>query len=407
MNSKKGSMEDPNSNFNQHRLAVIRYSIEKNLSIAIANYNNYTGVSTDFRMPQLKEDEWSKIINNISIISFLQGLNIGGKVYNGYSIINNTKNNEYVSEDAIYIAEKDDQKYYYNITDSELEPMGNYIGVLNTDFERRKYTDTNGITRYFFPKRQLGSYTSIVNQQNVDTIEDGNIYKYVAEKGGNIAKAYFTALGRERYSMYRTNNYNYETKNVIPDAKGNIELVQITYSNSGHPYNHNVTTSANITLSTKTEFGIQYSVNNTTDWKPYTGQITGLKVGDILYARLIENNSSKTGPFTSFEIYDKNKPEITNIYGYYNGNNEYYISTVCPFDWETGVNLSELEFLFKTTDGIYSSGWIKKDDYTFKNLKNDITRGFRAYVRDKYGNVSDPKLVVISPSDGTQSITGQ
>ena len=112
-----GSIEDPNSNFNQHRLAVIRYSIEKNLSIAIANYNNYTDVKANFQMPELKEDEWSKIINNISIISFLQGLNIGGKVYNGYSIINNTKNNEYVSEDSIYLADNADNGNYYKITD--------------------------------------------------------------------------------------------------------------------------------------------------------------------------------------------------------------------------------------------------------------------------------------------------
>ena len=34
--TEEGSIEDANSDFNQHRLAVIRYSIEKNLSIAIA-----------------------------------------------------------------------------------------------------------------------------------------------------------------------------------------------------------------------------------------------------------------------------------------------------------------------------------------------------------------------------------
>ena len=79
------SIEDPDSNFNQQRLDVIRYSIEKNLSIAIANYNNYSGITADFRMPELKEDEWDKIVNNVSIISFLQGINIGGKIYNGYS----------------------------------------------------------------------------------------------------------------------------------------------------------------------------------------------------------------------------------------------------------------------------------------------------------------------------------
>ena len=152
-----GSIEDPNSNFNQHRLAVIRYSIEKNLSIAIANYNNYTDVKANFQMPELKEDEWSKIINNISIISFLQGLNIGGKVYNGYSIINNTKNNEYVSEDSIYLADIADNGNYYKITDASIKNdneanQGKFIGVLNTDFERRTYTE-NGIAKYFFPKK--------------------------------------------------------------------------------------------------------------------------------------------------------------------------------------------------------------------------------------------------------------
>lgn len=219
-----GSIEDPNSNFNQHRLAVIRYSIEKNLSIAIANYNNYTDVKANFQMPELKEDEWSKIINNISIISFLQGLNIGGKVYNGYSIINNTKNNEYVSEDSIYLADNADNGNYYKITDASIKNddeanQGKFIGVLNTDFERRTYTE-NGIAKYFFPKKQLASYTSIINQSNIDTVTDGNLYKYVQNKGYEIAKIYYTALGRERYSMYKTNNNietignTYGTKNI-------------------------------------------------------------------------------------------------------------------------------------------------------------------------------------------------
>ena len=195
-------------------MAVIRYSIEKNLSIAIANYNNYTDVKANFQMPELKEDEWSKIINNISIISFLQGLNIGGKVYNGYSIINNTKNNEYVSEDSIYLADNADNGNYYKITDASIKNddeanQGKFIGVLNTDFERRTYTE-NGIAKYFFPKKQLASYTSIINQSNIDTVTDGNLYKYVQNKGYEIAKNYYTALGRERYSMYKTNN-NIET----------------------------------------------------------------------------------------------------------------------------------------------------------------------------------------------------
>lgn len=199
-------IEEPNSNFNQHRLAVIRYSIEKNLSTAIANYNNYSGVSANFQMPKLKEDEWDKIINHISIISFLQGLNIGGKVYNGYSIITNTKNEEVVAEDSIYIVSDGN---YHRATDRDLLGKNNLLGVFNVDFERRSLTSTEG-TNYFFPRTELGCYLSIVNQTNVEVTD--NIYKYMMNNkdNGNLAKAYFTALGRERYSMYKINNNSEE-----------------------------------------------------------------------------------------------------------------------------------------------------------------------------------------------------
>lgn len=169
------NIEEPNSNFNQHRLAVIRYSIEKNLSIAIANYNNYVGQSkANFQMPELKEDEWDKILNNVSIISFLQGLNIGGKVYNGYSIITNTKNKEVVSENSIYIVDNDN---YYNAKCKDLAEKSITRGVLNIDFERVSRTNENGTTENYYPKTQLADYSSVVTQTNVDDAE--NIYEYM------------------------------------------------------------------------------------------------------------------------------------------------------------------------------------------------------------------------------------
>lgn len=209
--NSNSSIEDPNSNFNQHRLEVIRYSIEKNLSLAIANYNNYAAnIQTDFQMPKLQEDEWEKIINNVSVISFLQGLNIGGKVYNGYSIITNNKNKEVVNEDSIYMITNDNQ--YHRANDKDL--VNNTIegGFLNIDFERKSLLNENGMAIYYIPKVKgnnviTGCYTSIVNQTNLEPTD--NFYKYmeeVANKNGQLAKEYFTALGRERYSMYRVNN---------------------------------------------------------------------------------------------------------------------------------------------------------------------------------------------------------
>ena len=206
------SIEDPNSNFNQHRSAVIRYSIEKNLSIAIANYNNYSNVTTNFQMPTLTEEDWEKILNNVSVISFLQGLSIGGKVYNGYSIVTNTKTEEVVNTDSIYIIADGE---YHRATENGLKSKNIEKAFMNVDFERKSVTN-NDKTSYFYPHWETGCYNSIVTQNDVNDLTDdkykGSIYKYMQDQGGSLAQVYYTALGRERYTMYRTNN-NVEEEN--------------------------------------------------------------------------------------------------------------------------------------------------------------------------------------------------
>lgn len=158
--SETVDIEEPNSSFNEHRLKVIRKVIEKNLSLAIHNYNEYlpgNDPSTTFQMPKLKEDEWDRVVNNVCIISFLQGLNIGGKIYNGYSIVTNDKNEEVVKEESIYIA---NDTTYYKVTKEGLNEMvnsnsNNYKGFLNIDFEMKKI-DVDTRNTILFPKNTSG-----------------------------------------------------------------------------------------------------------------------------------------------------------------------------------------------------------------------------------------------------------
>ena len=195
------NVENNDSDFNMHRRDVIKYSIERNLSIAISNYNNYSGASTNFQMPKLKETDWDVIMNNISIISFLQGLSIGGKVYNGYSVISNTKNSDIVSEDSIYI--KTNDSTIRKITEKDLNTSG-AVGVYNINLERKSGEDSSGATKYYFPIEGTLSYDSIVEQNNINDKYNGNIYNYLAlAENKNLAKVYDTALARERYGMYR------------------------------------------------------------------------------------------------------------------------------------------------------------------------------------------------------------
>ena len=65
-------------------------------------------------MPELNEEEWELIQKNISLISFVQGLYIGGKTYNGYAIVNNSESKEVVKEDDIYILGTNNQYHRIN-----------------------------------------------------------------------------------------------------------------------------------------------------------------------------------------------------------------------------------------------------------------------------------------------------
>ena len=237
-------IEEPSSNFNEHRLAVIRYTIEKNLSIAIKNFNHFkyengNEVWTDFQMPELKETEWNNIMNNATVISFLQGMPIGSKIYNGCSVIPNTLNEEVVTEKSIYIANNSNNQYYmptYKFDENVDGNLGNLQGVLNLDLEKRTLEplegDNDAGTNYYYPKLYFANYDSITNQSknvNIDAEKtdnnlnyeyNGNIYKYMRENANkNVAKAYFTALGRERYSKYILSN-TVSVSNRINTYKG-------------------------------------------------------------------------------------------------------------------------------------------------------------------------------------------
>lgn len=205
------AIEEPASNFNQHRMAVIRYTIESNLAVALANYNSYRGnIQYNFQMPKLAEEDWDNILNNVSVISFLQGLSIGGKMYNGYSVINNNINEEVVTENSIYIVsnKNDKNSEYHRINHSRLTnglSETQSIGVLNIDLERKSLITSTLGTVYYYPHYYLGCYNCYVSptSEYIDTGYE-NVYDYIDSwPNKTLAKIYYTALGRERYSMYK------------------------------------------------------------------------------------------------------------------------------------------------------------------------------------------------------------
>lgn len=208
-------IEYSESNFNKHRTAVIRNTIEKTLPIAIANYNNYSTV-TNFQMPKLNDLEWDKLQSNIAIISFLQGLPIKNKIYNGFAIVNNNNNSEVVTEESIYIANvpNNQRNSYYKINKKNLS-ISNPTGVFNVDLKRRTYIEDDDVVQdYYYPKHYFADPTSVVQSTDINEMPNG-VYEYVdGLSDNNIKTAYYTALGRERFGTYKVNNNYKELKEL-------------------------------------------------------------------------------------------------------------------------------------------------------------------------------------------------
>ena len=209
------------SAFNEHRRQVIKDSITTNLQ---ATLTNYKGNIDEFQMPELDETEWDKIMNNVSLISFMQGLPLQNKYYRGYSVVTNTQSREFVNPNEIYLIEGDK---YHKITCKSNKNSNNIKGVYrNTTFVRKKYTYNNTTTnttedRFYYMHNEsnqnlTGCYECIVTSSNTyksieeaitgEKDENGNI-KSNTSVSDVAKKAYYTALYRERYVNYKSLNF--------------------------------------------------------------------------------------------------------------------------------------------------------------------------------------------------------
>ena len=229
--------------FDDNRRAVIRRSIEINLAVAIGNYSEYSGNNFQYRLPIIGEEYWDNITNNMCIISFLQGIPIGHKVYNNYCVLANNNNKEVVNKNSIYILAKDkntssfeyhlpgcielmkNEKNRYEIVGERTLDASAYQ---STSFTRKTVKASEDDYKYFYPQSRndfgnmiTSCYSCIVNAgdgYSIDEIIKGelsvknnnwedevlkdnklpNNFKIIREK-------YIYALARERYDLYQSN----------------------------------------------------------------------------------------------------------------------------------------------------------------------------------------------------------
>ena len=219
--------ERKDSNFNEHRMSVIKNSIQTNLLTAISTYNTHAN-TYEYMLPKISEVDWYTITNKVCVISFLQGIPIGTKYFNNYSVVSNSKNEEFIDKDALYIVDKNtdnsNENFYHKIGCKKImeatEIKEGYRGYLNLNFVMQKITITTDAERknyYFYPRQELGCYDCTVSTKlyyTADDIISGNnitidntIYKKDDNEYNGLRQKYLTVLAREKHDLYKSNNF--------------------------------------------------------------------------------------------------------------------------------------------------------------------------------------------------------
>ncbi len=213
--------EDINSRFNQHRMEVIKNSIQDNLNYSISAYAASAGANEEtkynFRLPQINPDEWVTISSNICMVAFVQGMPVGTRYYNNYSIVQSTTNKFFVDPENIYYIQEGGDGCYHKIDCPNLKEDGGTItGFSNYNFQKFTVKISNGgeTTKQTYYRHDEGAcYYCIVgdtyrlsNEYNSNLRDEyGNLQ--VNKLSNNKKDAYYKAIGREKYNQYTTTNY--------------------------------------------------------------------------------------------------------------------------------------------------------------------------------------------------------
>lgn len=228
----RGSTEiRQDSTFYNHKIEIIRTSIQYNLNLSMSSYNRHLyyndnqeykyNKNTDYTMPIMKQSEWDQILNNISIVSFMQGMDCGLKQYNNYAVVSSSNNEIMTTPENIYYTDMNEfndeaseyHKYNCKKVFNKVEKLKN-DGTDIKNLEKRmsftskevkydKISTRSTVIPYRYDHKNLACY---------ECINDGN-YKgeNIFESGGEediksaLRKAYYIGIGKERNDVYKMN----------------------------------------------------------------------------------------------------------------------------------------------------------------------------------------------------------
>lgn len=76
-NGNEGEIDKVIQHLKIKRSQVISQIVSEEMSYAVSNHNLYSDVDYEFTFPTIALSQWDEMINNVGIIAFIQGINIG------------------------------------------------------------------------------------------------------------------------------------------------------------------------------------------------------------------------------------------------------------------------------------------------------------------------------------------
>ena len=274
-------------------------------------------------------------------------------------IWSNTTSQKFTENGQIYVALYDGTNYggsaTGNVTNidttkpvvTETTATTNSIAITATD-------EASGIVGYAVTESDTepseSSFTPVTNTTSFSTIVTGKTqgttyYVWVKDAAGNISESKTTETGK-----------------VPSGTSGAITFGTTTWSGG----------KASTTISTNTNYTIQYQVNSTSEsgWKTGTS-VTGLSHGNTVNARLWDGKNS--GNYTSTEITDSTFPQVSIKFASTNPTT----TTILPvqasvdiknIDDESGINMTETKWVLNNnSEKIGTSKELYTGEFTNEN----------------------------------------
>lgn len=178
-NQEENDPEIEDSLFVKHKQDVIKNSIQYNLNLAISTYNENHNMDIDagtgYRLPVLKNEDWNNILNNVCMVSFMQGLPCGTTTFNNYAVVKSNNNNTSASLENVYFTEKigteaKSDKNYHRIDCAELGNTSSYDG--NVVYEADQSAE------FKYDAHKINTRITSLTDETIECFYDDSTNKY-------------------------------------------------------------------------------------------------------------------------------------------------------------------------------------------------------------------------------------